>query len=50
MDWGLSTSMVIIDLQKSFDRVDHNTLLQKLKALGFDPLAIKLFVSYLKQK
>ena len=40
--------MVMIDLQKTFDTVDHDILLQKLKALSFDPLAIKWFESYLK--
>ena len=40
--------MVMIDLQNAFDTVDHDILLQKLKALGFDPLAIKWFELYLK--
>ena len=35
-------------LAKIFDTVDHDILLKKLKALGFDPLAIKWFESYLK--
>ena len=35
-------------LAKSICTVDHDILLQKLKALGFDPLAIKWFESYLK--
>ena len=48
MDRGFYTGMVMIDLQKAFDTVDHDILLQKLKALGFDPLAIKWFESYLK--
>ena len=47
MDRGFYTGMVMIDLQKAFDTVDHDILLQ-LKALGFDPLAIKWFESYLK--
>ena len=48
MDRGFYTGMVMIDLQKAFDTVDHDILLQKLKALGFDPLAVKWFESYLK--
>ena len=48
MDRGFYTGMVMIDLQKTFETVDHDILLQKLKALGFDPLAIKWFESYLK--
>ena len=42
------TGMVMIDLQKAFDTVDHDILLHKLKALGLDPLPIKWFGSYLK--
>ena len=37
-------------MQKTFDTVDHDILLKKLKALGFDPLAIKWFESYLKSR
>ena len=48
MDRGFYTDMVMIDLQNAFDTVDHDILLQKLKAFGFDPLAIKWFESYLK--
>ena len=40
----------MIDLKKAFDTVDHDILLQILKAFGFDPLAIKWFESYLKGK
>ena len=50
MDRGFYTGIVMIDLQKAFDTVDHDILLQKLKALGFDPLAIKWFESYLKSR
>ena len=42
MDRVFYTGMVMIDLQKASDTVDHDILLQKLKALGFDPLAIGL--------
>ena len=47
MDRGFYTGRVMIDFQKAFDTVDHDILLQKLKALGFDPLAIKWFESRL---
>ena len=33
-DKGLYTGMVLIDLQKAFDTVDHTILLQRLKAVG----------------
>ena len=33
-DNGLFTGMILIDLQKAFDTIDHNILLEKLKAIG----------------
>ena len=40
--------MVILDLQKEFDTVDHDILLIKLRAMGFNNLAVKWFSSYLQ--
>ena len=34
-DQGLITGMILIDLQKVFDTIDHDILLQKLYAIGF---------------
>ena len=34
-DNGLFTGMILIYLQKAFDTIDHNILLEKLKAIGF---------------
>ena len=34
-DNGFFTGMILIDLQKAFDAIDHNILLEKLKAAGF---------------
>ena len=34
-DNGFFTGMILIDLQKAFDTIDHNILLEKLKAAGF---------------
>ena len=45
---GFFTGMVRSDLQNAFDTLVHDTLLHKLMALGFDPLAIKWLESYLK--
>ena len=35
MDKGQPTEMILIDLQKAFDTLDHNVLLKKLKCVGF---------------
>ena len=34
-DKGMMTGMIVIDLQKAFDTIDHDVLLQKLYAIGF---------------
>ena len=39
--------MILIDLQKAFDRIDHNILLKKLKAIGFCDDTVNWFHSYL---
>ena len=47
LDKGNYTGMVLIDLQKAFDTVDHTILLQKLKAIGLNPPSILWFQEYL---
>ena len=37
----------MLDLQKAFDTVDHQLLLNKLQALGFNSLSVAWFRSYL---
>ena len=45
---GLLTGMIlIIDLQKAFDTIDHYILLQRLPSLGFSNEVIDRFRSYL---
>ena len=44
---GLFTGMILIDLQKAFDTIDHNILLEKLKAIGFCDDTVNWFHSYL---
>ena len=44
---GIILGMVILDLQKAFDIVDHQLLLNKLQALGFNSLSVAWFRSYL---
>ena len=49
-DKGLMTGMILVDLQKAFDTVDHDMLLKKLSAIGFSNLAIGWFKSYLSNR
>ena len=41
------TGIILIDLQKAFDTIDHDVLLQKLYAIGFSKHTVNLFQSYL---
>ena len=50
LDDGLLTGMILIDLQKAFDTIDHEILLQKLKARRFSESVIKRFKSYLSDR
>jgi hypothetical protein len=47
MDKGNLVGMVLLDLQKAFDTVDHSILLMKIKAMGFTENAVNWFSSYL---
>ena len=42
--------MILIDLQKAFDTLDHDILLNKMKYLGFTSKTIDWFGSYLKKR
>ena len=46
-DTGLITGMILIDLQKAFDTIDHRILLNKMKYLNFSVETISWFESYL---
>ena len=46
-DKGLMIGMILIDLQKAFDTIDHDILLQKLYAIGFSKHTVNCFQSYL---
>ena len=50
MDFGHHIGMVMIDLQKAFDTVDHSILENKLKAIGLDGNAIAWFDAYLTNR
>ena len=44
------TGMILIDLQKAFDTIDHALLLRKLRAMNFTTETIKWFESYLSNR
>ena len=46
-DEGLLTGMILIDLQKVFDTINHEILLKKLEAIGFSDKYMRCFWSYL---
>ena len=49
-DSGLYTGMILIDLQKAFDTINHNILLEKMSLMGFSEQAIGWFKSYLSNR
>ena len=49
-DEDLLTRLILIDLQKAFDAIDYEILLQKLKTIKFSESAIKWFKSYLSER
>ena len=50
MDKGNLIGIVLLDLQKAFDTVDHGILLMKMEALGFSQDVIRGFSSYLSDR
>ena len=49
-DNGLVTGMILIDLQKAFDTINHDILLKKLGVIGFSDHTVKWFQSYLSNR
>ena len=49
-DDGLVTGMILIDLQKAFDMINHDILLKKLSIIGFSDDTAKWFQSYLSNR
>ena len=49
-DKGMVTGMILIDLQKAFDTIDHKILLEKMKFFGFADTTIAWFRSYLTNR
>ena len=44
------TGIILIDLQKAFDTIDHDVLLQKRYAIGFTKHTVNWFRSYLSYR
>ena len=44
---GKYTGLILIDLQKAFDTIDHEILLKKMGCIGFSEKVISWFESYL---
>ena len=42
--------MILIDLQKAFDPIDHSILLEKMYSLGFSEFTVMWFTSYLNNR
>ena len=49
-DKGLYTGMIMLDLQKAFDTVDHTILCDKLEGIGVPVLSVNWFKSYLSDR
>ena len=50
MDFGNYIGMVMIDLHKALDTVDHSILENRLKAIDLDEYAIAWFDAYLTNR
>ncbi len=50
MDKKHVTALILLDLSKAFDSINHTILLHKLKCVGASPLAIQWFESYLSDR
>lgn len=50
MDDGFYTGLVLLDLQKAFDTVNHDILLKKLSAIGADVSVVNWFSSYISDR
>ena len=47
---GMFTGMILIDLQKAFDTIDHEVVLDKMVCLGFSDSTLSWFKSYLQNR
>ena len=49
-DCNLFTGMILIDLQKSFDTINHEILIKKMECIGFSEETLSWFKSYLSHR
>ena len=50
MDKGLHAGIIFVDLQKTFDTLDYDVLLEKMECMGFKKPVIKWFKSCLSNR
>ena len=50
LDWGGEMGAALTDLSKAFDCIDHNLLIAKLNAYGFEKQSINFIYSYLSKR
>ena len=50
LDKGNYSGMLLLDLEKAFDTVNHNILVGKLKAVGLNSSVVSWFSSYLSER
>ena len=50
MDRGLYNLVVLLDLRKAFDTVNHGILLKKLQMYGFETRALNFMCDYLRKR
>ena len=50
LDKGGYVSAILMDLSKAFDRLNHNLLIAKLAAYGFERDLLSFMKSYLKDR
>ena len=50
MDKQMHMGMILVDLKKAFDTLDHGVLLEKMKCFGFQTSIIDWFESYFSNR
>ena len=50
MDKGLVNGVILLDIKKAFDTVNHGIMLRKLKTIGVTRTALAWFDSYLSSR